>query len=284
MSSRPRDLPDFKRPPLDEVVLSAQYDPLQRFQVPQIGLLWSKFRDNFPNTEQHPPLDPIIESFRPTIRPSVQLEVSSTPPIPRCWFLKEDGTELIQVQQDRFIHNWRKVGADDSYPRYEHVRNQFKRELETFCEFLATEKIGELSPTQCEVSYINVITLETDPIGHGEMGRILTSVQSKYTDDFLGQPENVRFASQYVFSDENENPLGRLHIAAKPAFRAPDGKPIFILNLTARGAPVGEAIPGVLRFMDMGREWIVRGFASITTKEMHKIWGRKDAFESSFTQ
>lgn len=276
MDTRPSDLPDFKYPPLDEVALSVQFNPIAGLQSPQLGLLWSGFREQFPNTEQHPPLDPIIENFGPPTRPSVRLEMTNTLPIPRCWFLKEDGTELIQVQQDRFIHNWRKLDSSDSYPRYEHVRKQFSDELYEFCSFLEREKLGAFSPKQCEVTYTNVILADGDRIEHGELNRILTLVKSEYSDDFLGQPENIRLATQYIIRDQDANPLGRLHISAKPAFRITDDGPIFLLNITARGAPSSNQINDVVAFMDMGREWIVRGFASVTTPEMHKIWGRKD--------
>ena len=39
-------LPDFENPPVAEVVLSAQFEPLEHFQVPHIGLLWQEYRPN----------------------------------------------------------------------------------------------------------------------------------------------------------------------------------------------------------------------------------------------
>ena len=41
------------------------------------------------------------------------------------------------------------------------------------------------------------------------------------------------------------------------------------------GSP-GEDIEGAFLFLDIGREWIVRGFTSLTTKDMHKVWRRKN--------
>jgi hypothetical protein len=51
---------------------------------------------------------------------------------------------------------------------------------------------------------------------------------------------------------------------------------MYVMNLTARGRPDEESIEGALRFLDIGREWIVRGFAAVTTPEMHAIWRRRD--------
>jgi len=281
MYNRPQDLPDFDNPPLDEVALSVQFDPIPGLQTAQIGLLWSKFRKDFPKTEQHPPLDSITERFGPPKRPSVQLELAMSPPAPRCWFLKEDGTELIQVQHDRFIHNWRKLAADDSYPRYEHVRKQFQSEMETFCGFLEAESIGEFSPNQCEVTYINAIFPGDVWERHGQLGNILAPIDIQYSDGFLGEPENVRFATQHTFLDSDGKPLGRLYFSVSPAFKSPENIPIYLLNVSARGTPRGKSIADIMDFMDTGREWIVRGFTSITTPEMHRIWGRKDASKPS---
>jgi len=275
MDSQKRDLPDFGDPPLTEVVLSVQFDPLPNLQAPQIGLLWSKFRKDFPKTKQHAPLDPIIEKFEPPSQSSARLEISNVPPTPRCWFLNEAGSELIQIQPDRFIHNWRKVNREDEYPRYEHVRRQFSDELTNFCEFLQDEGIGSFSPNQCEVSYINHIEPCDAWNTHGQLDQVFTVLRTQYSDEFLSEPENIRFAAQYIFKDDEEKPMGRLHIYVQPAFSAADNRPILVMNLTARGRPIEPDIEGILSFMDRGREMIVRGFASITTPEMHKIWRRK---------
>jgi uncharacterized protein (TIGR04255 family) len=277
MDKRPNELPDFARPPLDEVALSVQFDPLPALQTPQIGLLWAKLRADFPHTEQHAPLDPVIERFGQPARSSLRFEFSNAPAAPRCWFLKQDGTELIQIQQDRFVHNWRKLNTADAYPRYGHVREQFRSELAVFCEFLEEEKIGVFSPNQCEVTYTNVIAAGEGWSDHGQLERILAPVSIQYSDANLGVPENARFAAQYVLSDDAGKPKGRLHVSCQPAFRAGDNVPLYLLNMVARGEPSGRDIEHVLRFMDEARESIVRGFASVTTSEMHTIWGRKNA-------
>jgi hypothetical protein len=41
--------PDFADPPVVEVALSVQFDPLSALRTPQIGLLWAEYRTRFPN-------------------------------------------------------------------------------------------------------------------------------------------------------------------------------------------------------------------------------------------
>ena len=76
---------------------------------------------------------------------------------------------------------------------------------------------------------------------------------------------------------DNGEPLGRLHVVEEPRIKLEDGSPLIRLTLTARGAPTKKDFGGVMAFFDIGREFIVRGFASITTAQMHRIWGRTDA-------
>src|SRR5438093_13754302 len=63
MTARPVDLPDFRQPPLSEVVLSLQFDPLDRLKTPLIGILWNRFRERLPEIEEHPPLPQVVERF-----------------------------------------------------------------------------------------------------------------------------------------------------------------------------------------------------------------------------
>ena len=54
-------------------------------------------------------------------------------------------------------------------------------------------------------------------------------------------------------------------------------KPVWLMNLSARGIPLGPGVGGAFDFFDLAREWIVRGFADLTTRAMHRSWKRKDA-------
>ena len=107
MSKKDRNLPEFENPPLIEVALSVQFDLLPTFQAPQIGLLWADYRDRFPRTEQHPRLEAVTEKFELPSRPKYRIELSSAPPVPRCLFLMEAGTGLIQVRAERAVNNGR---------------------------------------------------------------------------------------------------------------------------------------------------------------------------------
>ena len=149
LQNRPADLPDFERPPLVEVVLSVQFAELRGYRTLHAGLLWErKFREAYPEFSEHAPLDPVFETFgsRSPAEPRFEIRQLAGPPVPRVWLINPDKTELIQIQADRFVHNWRKVGRAD-YPRYEHLKDRFFERLRQVEAFAESEGIGKLSRT-----------------------------------------------------------------------------------------------------------------------------------------
>ncbi len=273
-----QSLPDFENPPVIEVVLGFQFDEISELDTPHLGLLWSKFRTRFPRTEDHSPLDPVFESFEPEqIRPlGLKIEYLHKPPIPRCWFLNNEGTELVQVQNDRIIHNWRKIGDGEKYPRYEKVKETFMKDIAEFQSYLALNKFPDISVNQWEVTYVNHIPLEPDIDQFGQFDNLVTVWENKYSDGYLSKPESAQFNVRYLIHDNSENPIGRLHINFQPGYRREDKIPIIIMTLTARGRPISNNLDGAYQSLDIGREHVVRGFTSITTVNAHKKWGRRD--------
>jgi uncharacterized protein (TIGR04255 family) len=270
-------LPEFNRPPVIEVVLSLQFEPLAKMQVQHLGFLWSIFKDQFPKVETKPPLDPVIEIFeQKPARPTMRFEVGEFPLLPRVWFVSSTGSEIIQVQSDRFICNWRKVGDAFSYPRYERIRAEFQDGLTRFASFLAEHSLGELKPNQCEITYINHIPAEQGPNAHGKASRILNSLREDFRVPFLPSEEAVQFSSRYLLQREDVvigKPFGRLYVDMNPAYDAGQ-EPIFVLNLTVRSAPAKQDIGSAMECYDLGRKYIVCTFDAITTDTMHNTWGK----------
>ncbi|MCU0974274.1 MAG: TIGR04255 family protein, partial [Burkholderiales bacterium] len=88
----------YEQPPLIEVVIGVQFERLATLDAAHLGLLWGRFRDRFPKSEQKPPLDSAIE--RLGMRGQVgqaRLELL-TDVRPRLWFMNESEDELVQVQ------------------------------------------------------------------------------------------------------------------------------------------------------------------------------------------
>jgi uncharacterized protein (TIGR04255 family) len=280
MTQRDLSLPEFENPPLVEVFLAVQFDRIEQLRTPQLGLLWQRFRDRFPQVEEKPPLDPMVEPVEPTDarQPelSLRIELLDQPPTPRLWFLDKEGRELVQVQRDRFVHNWRKVGEGDTYPRYERLRATFEKELRTFQQFLTDEGLGDFSPNLCEVGYINHIVVGGDFTHVGQLAAVVNLWCPRERDPILPQPDEVRFRARYRISSDEARARGHLLIEGYPGVREQDHTALLVLALAARGKPTSADIDGVLDFLDFGRRWVVQAFASITTLEMHRHWRRRD--------
>jgi len=240
-----------------------------------LGLLWQRFRDQLPIVEEHPLLPPVFEKFDPPAPPRAEITVEDKPPVPRLWFLNRQKTELIQVQTDRFIHNWRKTEGIEPYPRFEPIRDRFRREVEVLREFVADEGLGALAVNQCEVTYVNHI----EPAGvwerTGQWEKVFRVCRRLPEGAFLPEAEEAGFRALYVMRGNDGTPIGRLHVAVQPAWKRSDNSPIFTMNLIARGAPLGDGIDGAFSFFELGREWIVKGFADLTTDAMQRAWEKE---------
>ena len=192
------------------------------------------------------------------------------------WFVTERGNEMIQVQSDRFIKNWRKEGEGEEYPRYERVKDSFKRDFDVFQRFLSDRSLGVPRINQCEVSYVNHIVAGEGWQTFADFDRIfsvwVTPRDWVAPDDQVpGFAEDVQIQARFIIPSDEGKPAGRLHVGIQPAFRNTDSKPMYLLHLTARGQ-IGSGV----EFFDIGRRWIVKTFASLTSAQMHKIWRRTD--------
>jgi uncharacterized protein (TIGR04255 family) len=274
-STRPADLPEFKAPPLTEVVLGAQFDVIPGFLSPHIGVVWQQFRKSFPRIEEHSPLPPLFETFgsNPQFAPAIGIQFVTEAEAPRVFFVNDARTELLQIQKDRFLHNWRKIGDGDSYPRFERMLETFQTGLSRFSAAIASESLGPLIPNQCEISYVNQMPV----IANGSLSDLIDDMFGQHTGSLaledLGKPEDLRFVLRYVMRDEKRSPIGRLIVTAEPGRRA-DGQAVVQLTLTARGRPLTPDQQGILEFLKLGRVSVVRGFTHLTGPKMHKIWER----------
>jgi len=273
MPAGTRNLPDFENPPVAEVVLGTQFDLDHPLSTPHVGMYFQRIRSDFPEVEEHPPLPPQRETFNEEARegrePRVPL-VFGLPPLRRCWFKDRSQNRLIQLQGDRFLHNWRKMTDQEEYPRYEAIKDEFFKRWDEFVGFLQESGLGQPRVIQCEITYVNHLV-------RGECWETVKDALSLFKmlrageHSFLPEAEVVFTHTQFLMGEK----AGRLHIDLKPAIRSRDSKELFQLTLTARGAPSDETPNALESWFALGREWIVRGFVDITTDNAHRIWGRK---------
>lgn len=282
MSSETTQLPEYESPPVIEVAISLQFRPLEAIRSSHFGILWTELRnEGFSLTEDHAELAPISEELEGTdLNPQIGVVVQAyndAPPLPRVWFLNAAQNELIQVQRDRIVVNWRKGASEKPYPRYKYIIRKFSNFLDRFSHFCSAERIGEIFPSHCEITYVNHIEPCTVWKTHADVDRVIAIWGRRYSDSYLGPVEDAAFRARYIMRSPTNARAGRLYVTFHPAYRAADAAPIFVLNMNARGRPASSSRKDVFELFDAEHEWIVRGFTSLTTPEMQQeIWRRKD--------
>ncbi len=273
VTTRPPTIHEFSNPPVIETVLSVQFCPIEGFTLPHLGLYWQAIRKEFVHFESKAPLGHVKESF-PSVAKRNEPTVSfygAGGILFRAWFLDEKRNQILQVQNDRFIHNWQKISGNETYPKYESVRAKFQMEWERFNTFLVNEGLPKPEVNQCEVTYVNHIEYEKGWKGYGELAKVIAVWSGNHAGDHLSAPENINLNVTYRLPDDH----GRLYVAMQPVIRTRDAKEVLQLNLTARVVAHTASTDDVLKWLDLGRYWIVQGFNDITTPEIRRnVWGQ----------
>ncbi|MEP2877959.1 MAG: TIGR04255 family protein [Roseibium sp.] len=267
MISRPKYLAEFNKPPINEVVLGAQFSIPSSYNQIYAYKIWELFKDDFPSVEIHSPLEPTFETFGFPISQKVGINVLSGGRHDRFWFISDDSRELIQFQEDRLLHNWRKdPDPNHTYPRYEYIREKFEAELSRVEDFFVSLDQQHLMCNQAEITYINIFKIQ-------DSGLCRLDEWVRFLDFSPFSPDDYSSWWSDTILDEDENPIARLSCEMKTGYNQEREK-IANISLTVRGKPHSGNISSTLDFLDMGREIIVDRFSKITTEKAHNVWER----------
>jgi uncharacterized protein (TIGR04255 family) len=269
MSERVR----FAAPPVVEVVCSVAYATATPLKSVDVGLYGQRIAARFPDVDDAPPLPNIpTDATGPRLQlAGVMQWASFLPPLRRTWFLNSDEQSLIQIQDNRFIYNWRRQTADVSYPTYDKVIERFESELSEFREFLASAGKGELQFQQFELVYVNRID-ETNGLGTaGVSGVLVDHIRDASRQRFLPTPDSVLWQTAYPLPDG----AGTLHVIAQSLIDAPDQAAYLRLDIAARGSPADRSEDGRKNWFNLAHQWITFGFADLTAPSLQtEFWGR----------
>ncbi len=267
MNSPSSELPEFDNPPLQETILSVEFERLPDWKIPHYGAFWAIIRKDYPRVDGLTPLPSAPANSAVPIGMKLSFGEAN---LARACFINESRTMQVQVQNDRFLTTWARHSSEDAYPRYTIIRPNFQSQWERFLDFIKCEKLITPQPKRCEVTYVNQIDSGNNWELFQKLEGVFSPWSSKMTDGFLPKPNMVNVVAQYSW------PEGEMTIVLQPVIRVLDQTKLVQLILTAR-LPLldGANTQSILECFDIGREWIVRGFADITTREMQALWKRK---------
>jgi len=265
--------PKFDNPPVVETILGVHFQRLEGFNSAHQGILWEQcFRQHFPAIEERGPVDEVRELFgeERKVVPAMRWEISGQPATPRLWVASPTGEHILQIQRDGLLANWLKPDDAAEYRPYDCRRADFQRNIEQLDAYVQKENIGKVVPTSCTVTYINHLPCDALDNFSPALAEAITFWSDTSSDDWLPPPDRIDLRLTFPMPEQS----GRLNVHIKPAIRRSDQQVVLRMDLTARGTVRDGTLAAAMDWIDLGHEWIVRGFASITHKEMHQLWER----------
>jgi uncharacterized protein (TIGR04255 family) len=265
----PEPQPKFERPPVIETVLGVQFDRLTEFSTAHAGWFWKTGlppEEEYVTAKDAPRLDDQMERFgeERVWSPMPGLRVRPSEP-ERVQIVNRRGDRMVQIQDSRFIYNWRK--KDTGYPSFEVLLPEFRVKLQAYRQFAEQAGLGQLRLNQWEVTYVNHLLINDLWTSPRDWQQIVSGFFAPRTPDY-GEFESFSGEWHHVLGRNR----GRLHVAFRHGRVSTDGPEMIVLTLTARGPVDGEYDweSGV----DLGHDAIVRTFANMTSPEAHRHWGR----------
>lgn len=290
----PHELVSFERPPVAEVILAVQFPP-DTVDLEVYGRFAGEVREHLPLRSRQPVVPRNEEIFdQRSAQASFEIRLEGVTGLPRIIFESEDRAEVVQLQPHRLTLNWRREPMPDKpYPRYDALRKRFRHLLTLLLG--ALDEVGQDHPIELsEVTYVNPIEYPgghaKDGVGrtHPDLANIINRFKKRPSGAFLPEAEDAHLQARWRIPHDDGHPIGRLHLAVEPAVRpsqvatplltgqdVPPSAlaPIYVVTLTARVMPEGGTADRAMKALDVGHEWVVRGFGDITTANMHDHWG-----------
>jgi uncharacterized protein (TIGR04255 family) len=271
--TRPADLPDYARPPIDEVAIAVHFAaPIPEFEDAHAWLFWQSNKQKYPDISAHPRIIGVLEDLDEGAPAMQELTLPFPPQGGRTWLVSQDDVTVVQVQNDRFVRNWRRRA--DEYPHFGALVKEFWTDYRAFRSHLEREGLKPPQVQQVEVTYINWISdlpmssfLRVGHSAHLEVNGV----------DRL--PSDQTWFARYGVRNADGQLYARLRVQCAPAVRnPPGGEPEagiqYALTFVAP-FPSDDADDDVVhnRLFD-GSYTIVRSFTALTTREAHDAWGR----------
>jgi len=266
----------FAAPPVVETALSVQFDKLTGFTAAHAGWFWKEYveklgdgtSNEWKQVTEAGPIPEQFEKFGPEDVWSVPtLQFLQGSPSARIQIIRGDGERMLQIQNSRFVLNWRK--SETAFPRYENLLPEFRGMLNAFESFCSEAGFGSPVYNLWEVVYVDQVKKGTMWDSARNLNRIFPAVTSPPVSDHHAPPADDEIVSaDWRFSLANRR--GRLYIQLRQTRLQPSNEEVIQLTTIARG-PVSET-QSWQQGLDFGHEALKETFLSITSAEAQAFW------------
>jgi uncharacterized protein (TIGR04255 family) len=242
----------FAKAPLSEVVCGVEFDA-PSFASVHFGLYWSSIQDRFPD----PPIDQ-----RP-LKPKPNLD---KPELRRVWFESRDREQMIQLEDDRFYFNWRRISNESDYPHFDTLYSQFSKEWSGFQEWWTELDNLPVSPKSYELSYINQIDASLGWKSVSDTFNIFS-----FIDLPVDNSSSLKLEAQaHILSFALPDNKGRLVIHAGDGQRRDDLSNVLVLRITAQSLNTDTPM---CEWFEVAHDSIIETFLQILSKTTKERWG-----------
>lgn len=261
---------NYNSPPVVEVVLGVQFAPLPSLKSAHIGWYWRQYlAKDWPKVEEASRLEDQFEEFGDKkFRPSNGIVVRTNATLNRMQFLRADAERMIQIQDTRFIYNWKK--GNGPYPSYDTLLPEYLERLDAFRQFIQDAQLGPLILKQWELVYVNTIAkgeLWTSP---SDWDQIFPGLWNPDAKSDKQRFETLSGEWHFVLGKDR----GRLRATIRHGMNQETHSELLSFQLIARGRVSDDTAEGMKADFDFGHSAIKRTFDAMTSDKAHAKWGR----------
>ncbi len=250
----------FQDPPINELIITTYFNPpISNLRNEHIGIFWSRISNDFPESSQQIPIVGAEQIM------DVKNEIS---PMPRYWFISKDKINLLQVQKNAFMLNWRRHEA--GYPRFNvSLKPAFDKYFSMFSEFIRNHTdTSELTIDLCQLTYINVIKRCEFWSGPEDTQHVIPSFS---VPDFGDTSQNPpAFNCSYILDASHDLQLviKVRNIVVSP--KSGESEPILIVEIQANGRLGRASKLETDPWFDRAHEVINKCFVDMTNPEIQR--------------
>lgn len=247
----------FTNPPLNEVVFSIGFPDLYPMRAEHIGLFWDLIRNEYPISEQTAPVGGISTTSEEVF------------PLARFWFISSDNSELVQLQRNRLMLNWRQSLNDTGYPRYPRLFERFRSAYARFKSFVSENSLGLVEPSSYELSYINHLDENSDISSVSDLKTVISNITVLLPADHDYSVDGINCLQTYKYSGPN---VLKLHV--QPVTRRRDGQRVVQYEIQTHADIAEQEKIEMQPWFDDAHARIVQTFRGTTNPDIQRrCWG-----------
>lgn len=270
--------PKFDAPPVVETVLSAQFAPLPGYSTAHAGWFWKEYLEKlgeesplkWSRTVDAPRLEDQFERFGVEDMWGPQVQIRLQPPTQsnRTQMIRSDGERMIQIQDSRFILNWRKQSG--AYPSFDPLLQEFRTLLHAFETFASEAGLGSLHYNQWEIDYVDQIRKGDMWESARDWSKIFPGLAMPRVDQLVSSGDETMSADwRFSLADQR----GRMYISLRQMRTPPSNEEVLNITFIGRG-PVSASHDWESGFQ-LGHDALNETFLAITSPEAQTRWRKK---------